>query len=120
VVHALQLEDIPGLLDGDSVIRLARHATFTADFYSWLELRFTWGSMASVSGSQVTMYGSWVRAGETYQVCWMLTVSSGLPGMPLSGLLTDCWGLAFTQVKVCGSRVRGGLKAKTHTRSAGW
>lgn len=27
VVHGLELEDIPGLLDGDGVIRLARHAT---------------------------------------------------------------------------------------------
>jgi len=27
VVHGLELEDIPGLLDGDSVIRLAWHAT---------------------------------------------------------------------------------------------
>jgi len=27
VVHGLELEDIPGLLDGDSVIELARHAT---------------------------------------------------------------------------------------------
>ena len=120
MVYALQLEGIPGLLDGDSVIRLARHAIFTADLYSWLELRFTWGSTARVSGSQVTMYGSWVRTGEMYQVCWMLAVSSSMPSMPLSGLLTDCWGLAFTQVRVCGSRVRGGWKAKGHTRSAGW
>jgi len=27
VVHGLEWEDIPGLLDGDSVIRFARHAT---------------------------------------------------------------------------------------------
>jgi len=27
VIHGLEWEDIPGLLDGDGVIRLARHAT---------------------------------------------------------------------------------------------
>ena len=27
VVHGSELESIPGLLDGDSAIRLARHAT---------------------------------------------------------------------------------------------
>jgi len=46
----------------------------------------------------------------------MVTVSSGLPAMPLSGFLTHCWHLAVTQVKVCGSWVRVG----GHTRSAGW
>jgi len=32
VVHAVELEDIPGLLDGYSVIRLAWHATFSVGF----------------------------------------------------------------------------------------
>jgi len=50
----------------------------------------------------------------------MVTVSSGLPGMPLSRLLTHCWGLAVTQIRVCGSWVKGGLEVEGLTRSAGW